>query len=136
MNKTSKQKDKVLLEQDGMIPHGVGRLVYSGINGAYVIEGQFDNGTVTGYGRWIWQDGLCYQGHLKNFKAHGEGKQILGQSYHNLVKRGKWENDKLIDGEIKFEEKQVRQEVESINFSIFMKLKKDCEKQIRKIELE
>ena len=78
MNKSDKHKDKGLLAQDDMIPHGVGRLIYSGVNGAYVLEGQFDNGTATGYVRWIWQDGLCYTGHIKNFKAHGNGKQILG----------------------------------------------------------
>ena len=76
-----------------LVPDGIGRLTYSGINGAYVLEGYFVKGVATGFCRWIWHDGLVYEGHLKNFKCHGVGKKILPSGE---VKEGLWENDKLI----------------------------------------
>lgn len=62
-----------------LIPHGVGRLLYCGMYGAYLIEGMFDNGNATGYCRWIWHDGLVYMGNLKNYKPDGQGIRILSK---------------------------------------------------------
>jgi hypothetical protein len=71
-----KFKDNFLKEK--AYPHGIGRMMYCGTQGSYIIEGHFIKGQATGFARWIWEDGLTYTGHLKNFKCHGQGTKILG----------------------------------------------------------
>ena len=73
-------KNVIYSPTSGYIPHGLGRLVYSGIQGAYIIEGTFFEGKVSGYCRWIWHDGMYYCGFMKGFNCHGQGKKILGNS--------------------------------------------------------
>ena len=53
------------------VPHGNGRMLYSGISGAWIYEGIFRNGLKHQYGRWIWNDGTIYQGGIKNDQLHG-----------------------------------------------------------------
>ena len=80
-------------------PHGLGRLIYRGIQGAYILEGYFLNGQATGYARWIFEDGLCYEGQLLNFKCHGMGKKSFGNqnllNSKQIVKEGTWKNNVL-----------------------------------------
>ena len=74
-------------------PHGVGRLLYAGVAGGYVLEGYFERGQATGFARWIWADGVCYEGNLKNFKCHGEGKKNMGNAYKDMIQEGTWKNN-------------------------------------------
>ena len=83
------------------VPHGLGRLFYSGITGSYILEGTFFEGKPFGYCRWIWDDGMYYVGHMKGFKCHGRGKKILGNSQKDVCYDGEWKNGKMIEGEIK-----------------------------------
>ena len=71
------------LTLDDYLPHGYGRMLYQGINGAYILEGKFVNGVCHGYVRWIWDDGNIYEGMIANGKMHGEGKLILGKKIQN-----------------------------------------------------
>jgi hypothetical protein len=59
--------------------------MYSGIHGSYIIEGYFSKGQATGYCRWIWNDGTCYTGTLKDFQTNGKGIKILGKCFKNIV---------------------------------------------------
>ena len=54
------------------VPDGIGRLVYSGVNGAYIFEGYFDYGQATGFGRWLWSDGRFIQGNFKDFQLQDD----------------------------------------------------------------
>jgi len=112
--KEIKQKDAkkvskmVLLDKESpYVPHGLGRLIYSGIYGAYILEGYFDNGKATGFARWIWDDGVNYTGQLKNFICHGEGKMILGNAFKDEVLEGKFE-DGVINAKSKKETQMER----------------------------
>ena len=74
-------------------PNGLGRLLYIGTHGAYMLEGVFVKGLATGYARWIWNDGVCYQGTLNKFKCNGKGKKIMGKPYQDIIQEGTWKND-------------------------------------------
>jgi hypothetical protein len=43
-----------------LVPHGLGRMTFVGLQGAYICEGMFKNGIADGYVRWIWDDGTIY----------------------------------------------------------------------------
>ena len=47
--------------------------------GVYIQEGYFHEGLLHGFGRWICDDGLMYQGQLKNEVFDGEGEMIMGR---------------------------------------------------------
>jgi hypothetical protein len=64
------------------------------------MEGQFKDGTCDGWVRWIWSDGLCYEGYVKDFKQEGKGILRHGNCYKDIVSEGTWRNGKLITGEI------------------------------------
>ena len=77
-NRSSSKTKQDLFKSLEEKPHGLGRLIYRSIQGAYILEGYFFDGQATGYARWIFEDGLCYEGQLLNFKCHGRGKKYCG----------------------------------------------------------
>ena len=58
-----------------------------------MLEGYFIDGKATGHARWLWADGLCFIGALKNYKYHGKGIKIMGDAYKDIVYQGIWKND-------------------------------------------
>lgn len=65
-----KKSDKQARMRFGQfVPDGLGRLIYSGLQGAYCIEGVFKYGSPCGYVRQIWNDSRMKQGMMTpNFK--------------------------------------------------------------------
>mmetsp|Transcript_13654 Transcript_13654/g.21378 ORF Transcript_13654/g.21378 Transcript_13654/m.21378 type:complete len:119 (+) Transcript_13654:854-1210(+) len=100
-NAGKKEEPMLFLSPDTpFIPHGLGRLLYAGIFGAYVLEGYFKNGYATGFCRWIWADGVKYEGSLRRFQCHGEGHMIMGPAYRDHVIEGVFKNGRLVDGKV------------------------------------
>ena len=57
---------------------GVGRVIFTvGKNDTQILEGQFLNGKLNGFGRIFYPTGSYYIGQFKNGKKHGEGKSVL-----------------------------------------------------------
>lgn len=52
-------------------PHGYGRFIC--FKGPQILEGQWLNGQLNGYGREISAEGDCYLGNFKDGKRHGKG---------------------------------------------------------------
>lgn len=71
------------------------------MQGSFILEGYFDNGRATGFARWIFEDGICFEGKLKNFKCHGQGKKFIGNSMlrngKEIVQEGNWINNVFQD---------------------------------------
>ena len=44
------------------IPHGLGRIIYSSLNGTFLCDGYFEKGFQLGFGRIISNDGTYYYG--------------------------------------------------------------------------
>ena len=59
-NRIERSKEKKPLKNNISLPHGFGRLIYLGTNGASIYEGLFENGKKHQYGRWIHNDGTVY----------------------------------------------------------------------------
>lgn len=49
------------------VPDGLGRLIYSGVSGAYILDAQFSFGQATGSGRWLWNNGRVLKGNFQKF---------------------------------------------------------------------
>ena len=54
------QPKKYRNQAGAYVPNGVGRMCFCGIMGTYIQEGYFENGVLSGFGRWICDDGLMY----------------------------------------------------------------------------
>ena len=63
----------------------MGRLVYAGTSCQWILEGLFKDGKPEGFCRWIWDDGLCYTGQVKDYMCEGTGEMILGTNYGKTV---------------------------------------------------
>lgn len=61
-----------------------------------MIEGYFKKGKAKGFARWIWADGLSYEGFLDNFKQDGTGKRILGDQKKDVVETIVYKKGKII----------------------------------------
>jgi serine/threonine protein kinase len=60
------------------------------------IEGNFKNGELNGYGKWVWLDGTRYEGVFKNGLRHGTGKYYYADGE---IESGIWENGELVKKE-------------------------------------
>ena len=49
------------------VPDGLGRLIYSGVGGAYILDAQFSFGQATGSGRWLWNNGRVLKGNFLKY---------------------------------------------------------------------
>ena len=74
---------------------GIGRCLWkknhSGDGKIY--EGQYKNGKLCGYGRYIWPSGNYYIGMWKNGQMHGKGKFVFS---NGQVEDGMHENNKFV----------------------------------------
>jgi hypothetical protein len=61
-----------------------------------MIEGYFKRGQATGYARWIWADGLSYQGSLINFKCDGTGTRIQGDNNKDVIETIVYKQGKVL----------------------------------------
>jgi hypothetical protein len=55
-------------------------------------DGQWENDSFHGKGKYYWEDGRVYEGERQNDKKHGKGKMILSSGW--VQYDGPWLNDK------------------------------------------
>lgn len=68
---------------------GLGRYIYK----QGILEGQFENEFLTGFGRWIYSDGSYYIGYFSGDKREGEGTYVSEDS----TKEGLWKDDDFVE---------------------------------------
>lgn len=61
-----------------------------------MIEGYFKKGQATGFARWMWADGLSFEGNLINFKCDGNGTRILGESNRDVIETIVYDKGKVL----------------------------------------
>ena len=86
--------------------HGIGKLQYKSKEDLYI--GEFTNNSITGNGKYIWQNKDVYEGSFLNGKMHGKGKYVWADGdeyegdYVDGLKEGigvfKWSNGKIYSG--------------------------------------
>ena len=89
-------------------PHGKGTLT---TDFGFVIEGQFENGKITGKGLFKWKNGEIYEGNFLKGIKHGKGihkwpdGSIYEGKYNNGIREGKakykWADGRIFKGYFK-----------------------------------
>lgn len=83
-------------ELESGVPHGSGKITYSGTSDTY--EGEFFHGTFNGKGKYTWADGSSYTGDWVSGKRHGEGTYVWADG---AVYTGAWvENERTGKGRL------------------------------------
>ena len=90
-----------------------------------MIEGYFKKGKAKGFARWIWADGLSFEGFLDNFKQDGTGKRILGDQKKDVVETIVYKKGKIIKSFLENSEtKKMRHQIEDELTSKFCQVHK------------
>ena len=69
------------------VPHGIGRCITN--DGTSLYEGQFIDGKMNGYGRYIYDWGGYFEGVWQNDRWNGQGKYLNDEG---IVYEGEWLN--------------------------------------------